>query len=161
MKPTAPVPIDQPAPTFTSKSGTQWVIREDERPPVFVNGNQDKAGRRSHDEPAPTILFGHRSNDVRWVYERPATTVVGSFCPDVIAAPGYRTSTSRQNTEASVRVTVAEASVLQSFPADYPWQGSRSKQFEQVGNAVPPLLAMHVLSAASGLPLPSQSEVAA
>jgi len=82
-----------------------------------------------------------------WCFERPATTVVGSFCPDVIAAPGYRTKISRQNAPGSVRVAVGEAGILQSFPTDYPWQGSRSKQFEQVGNAIPPRLAMHVLAA--------------
>lgn len=161
MKPTAPVPITEPAPTLTSKAGSQWIVRPDERPPVYVNGNQENAGRRSADEPAPTVLFGHRSNDVRWVFERPATTVVGSFSPDVIAAPGYRTSVSRQNAEASVRVTAAEASVLQSFRRDYPWQGSRSKVFEQIGNAVPPLLALHVLSVVTGLPLPNAGGVGA
>lgn len=87
---------------------------------------------------------------VRWVYDRPATTVVGSFKPEVIAAPGYRTQTSRQDAPGSVSVSVSEAGVLQSFPADYPWQGSRSKQYEQVGNAIPPLLAAHILSAVTG-----------
>lgn len=85
-----------------------------------------------------------------WAFKRPATTVVGSFAPDVISAPGYRTTVSRQNAADSIRVSVSEAGVLQSFPADYPWQGSKTKQYEQVGNAVPPLLAAHV-GAALGL----------
>lgn len=81
----------------------------------------------------------------RWIYQRPATTVVGSFCPDVIAAPGYRTDVSRQNAPGSVKVTIEEAGVLQSFRRDYPWSGPTTKQYQQVGNAVPPLLAACVL----------------
>lgn len=134
----------------------RWQVRDHERPPVYVNGNQINAGRRSADEPAPTILFGHRSNDVRWIHERPATTVVGSFCPDVISAPGYRTSVSRQNAEGGVRVSVAEGGVLQSFPPDYPWRGSRTKQYRQVGDAIPVLLAAHVLAALGVGTLPSE-----
>ncbi len=114
-----------------------------------------------------------RSDDVaRWTHEnaagepitdgsdavwetRPATTLVSSFRPDVVAGPGYRKPGDgpRQNAPGSVRVTVAEAAVLQSFPADYPWQGAQTKQFQQIGNAVPPLLAHHVLAAVLGVPV--------
>lgn len=64
-----------------------------------------------------------------WWRRRPATTV-----------QGYP----RQQ-DGALRVTIEEASILQSFSADYPWQGTRSKQFLQCGNAVPPLLAEALL----------------
>ncbi|WP_322770314.1 DNA cytosine methyltransferase [Frankia sp. Cr1] len=45
------------------------------------------------------------------------------------------------------RLTAAEFGVLQSFPAGFPWQGTHTRQLVQVGNAVPPALAVAVLSA--------------
>jgi DNA (cytosine-5)-methyltransferase 1 len=103
--------------------------------------------------PAPTLTgkAGHQWV-IRpdWAYQRPATTVVGSFRPDVIAAPGYRTTTSRQDAEDSVSLTVREVGIIQSFPPDYPWQGGKGKQYQQVGNAVPPLMAAHILAALTG-----------
>lgn len=46
---------------------------------------------------------------------------------------------------AARRVTVEEAGILQGFPADFPWQGSKTSQFRQVGNAVNPAVAEAVL----------------
>lgn len=51
------------------------------------------------------------------------------------------------------RVTLEEAAALQGFPQGYPWAGSRTVQYRQVGDAVPPPLAWHVLRAALGLPV--------
>lgn len=107
-------PALQPAPSLTGKSGGQWVLR---------SNSQAKAAKRSMDEPASTLFFGHRCNEVAFT-----------------------------NGEEKRPITQAEAAVLQSFPADYPWQGTKTKQFEQIGNAVPPLLAAHVVSAATGIP---------
>ncbi len=35
---------------------------------------------------------------------------------------------------------------MQTFPADYPWAGNKGEQFAQIGNAVPPRFAAHLLA---------------
>ena len=128
---TVPSPIvgdDRPAPTLTSAGvRSQLVLR---------GGNQPNAAVRADARPAPTILFGHQGNDVR-IYPAGETE---RGRPELAAT---RSPNSRL-------LDIWEAGVLQSFPPDYPWQGSRTKQGQQVGNAVPPLLAAHVLAAATG-----------
>lgn len=53
------------------------------------------------------------------------------------------------------RITVEEAAALQSFPQGIPWGGGKNAAYRQIGNAVPPLLAMHVgLAVRDALGLP-------
>jgi len=113
----------------------------------------------------PTAALDGDNTPLDWTEQRPSPTIVGSFRADVVAAPGYRKpgDPPRQKTPGSVRVTVEEAGVLQSFPRDYPWQGTSTKRYQQVGNAIPPLLAAAVLAPLLALlaPFPAKREVTA
>jgi DNA (cytosine-5)-methyltransferase 1 len=49
------------------------------------------------------------------------------------------------------RLTPTDAGLLVGFPADYPWQGARSKQFLQAADVVAPPVAAAVIGACLGL----------
>ncbi|MEV6537423.1 DNA cytosine methyltransferase, partial [Streptomyces sp. NPDC051639] len=112
-----------PEPTLTAEAHRwSWSLR---------SNNQANATVRSIQEPAGALFFGRRANECTWVT---APTSPQTEDTDAPAVPE------------PIRITAREAGLLQTFPADYPWAGNKGQQFSQIGNAVPPLLAGHLLA---------------
>ncbi|MFJ5967089.1 DNA cytosine methyltransferase [Streptomyces sp. NPDC093060] len=83
-----------------------------------TGGDPEARGRRDHDDPSATIT--------------------GKVSRNRLVHRGTDEDLSEFD-----RFTHAEAGVLQTFPVEYPWRGNDVPQ--QIGNAVPPRLALHVL----------------
>jgi DNA (cytosine-5)-methyltransferase 1 len=138
-----------PAPTihFGHRANqVEWV-------PSAYDARQRGARPRSTSQPAPTMLAsGLAKGTPIWAAERPATTVA---CDRRVHPPGHKQNASdppdryeQRRGANAVRVTTTQAAVLQGFDPRYPWRGPRTRQFEQIGNAVPPPLALRVLEQA-------------
>jgi DNA (cytosine-5)-methyltransferase 1 len=56
---------------------------------------------------------------------------------------------------AEFRPSNHDAARLQGFPGGYPFHGRRTAVAQQIGNAVPPLLAAHCVAAATGARIPA------
>ena len=127
---------------------------------------------RKSDGRGATTADGYRARDLRpsstpaqhvtekarsWTRTRPATTVAGD---SRVHPGGHRVNADderrlgvdaarerygdRRGSKAE-RVTVAEAAALQSYPPGFEFAGTKTKQFLQIGNAVPPLMAEAIL----------------
>lgn len=83
--------------------------------------------------------------DLAWPLDRPAPVIAGREIVTMPGANANRFNGATKSRNDGIRVTVQEAAILQSFPADYPWQGTKTAQFQQVGDAVPPLLAYAIV----------------
>jgi DNA (cytosine-5)-methyltransferase 1 len=130
------------------------------KPSKSDTGTYRKRDRRPAYNPAPTLTAKARSwtrVEIRrgggrtpvWAWERPATTVA---CDRRVHPPGHKQNASdppdryeQRRGANAVRVTTTQAAVLQGFDPRYPLRGPRTRQFEQIGNAVPPPLALPVL----------------
>lgn len=105
-----------------------WALTEKARSWwVLRHSARSNATTRRLDQPAATIVAGHARRDYQW-------QTIGD-------GPQQRRP-----------LALSEAAVLQAFQPGHPFQGSESKAFQQIANAIPPLLAAHVTAAARGVP---------
>ncbi|MEV5146009.1 DNA cytosine methyltransferase [Streptomyces sp. NPDC052727] len=93
--------------------------------------------------PAFTVVSNYGTGGVpeargRRDHDAPSATITGKVSRNRVVHKGTDTDLADFN-----RFSAAEAGVLQSFPVAYPWRGNDVSQ--QIGNAVPPRLALHVL----------------
>lgn len=109
----------------------------------------------------PSEPLGGRTDEEVAAWGRtdiPAPTVAGDRR---LPRRAFRKGNERQM-DGALRLTPAETAALQTYPAGFPFQGSATNKFLQIGNAVPPLLGQAILAPiAAAHALNIETEIAA
>lgn len=117
--------------TLKIDPGTKrWTAIEDVLTPRGTNlaqGTRDNSPTRSVSQPAGTMAFGNDFGSFRWVNRAEYSSTYDA----VKSSKEY--------------LTIHEAQILQSYPADFVFAGNKAERVRQIGNAVPPLVAGAVL----------------
>jgi DNA (cytosine-5)-methyltransferase 1 len=112
-----------------------------------AGGGAAKRGRRSSNGPSAAVTSKiDRNRVINLDPDKPSTTVAAD--PRLTSREHHYHG---EQNSTSTRITIDEAARLQSYPEGFIFSGTKTKQFLQVGNAVPPLLARAILAEVLGL----------
>lgn len=101
--------------------------------------------------PSPTVTGGGTATGGAEPFGNGSRKAMARAAEQGLAVPGLR----------GWRPSIADCAALQGFRPDIAWHGNAGAQYLAIGNAVPPVLAMHVAAAATGLPVPVAAPVLA
>lgn len=157
-------PMAAPEPThYDPRKGAQlwgdpWVTMTDalgwgytSRPaPTVTGGGTETGGAEPWSSTSRAAMRAAMGDAGHWAWRKPAPTVTGT-----VGHVGGKQAGGHLN------LSLEEGAVLQSFRRDYPFQGNKGQRSLQIGNAVPPLLAAHILAVPTGRPVRIVTAVAA
>lgn len=139
-------------------------------PPMWIRTEQGGASARPTTEPAPTVPtvgnqylhgsdVGTRAASEPGRLNRPAPTVTTTEAKGSRAhgpTMTFNGGPDRASDAAFLavgrrRLTVEECATLQDFPSGYPFVGTKTSRYKQVGNACPPLVVQRIVEAIMGM----------
>lgn len=159
-------PVTAPTPTHSEHGATglfgddlpRWITMAEalgwgytDRPaPTVTGGGTATGGPEPFGNATRRAMRAAMADRKHWAWRKPAPTVSGT-----VGHVGGKQAGGHLN------LSPEEGARLQTFRPGYPFHGNKGQVSLQVGNAVPPLLAAHVVAAATGVPLIADLEVAA
>lgn len=144
-------PVAHHHPRGDGKSGGQWTLTD----------RQDHGAERNVDEPAPTITASLDNGNKRWTVnthtdQRPDGTTqerpLDAPAPTLTGKSGGQWTMALDDDAPTTRLTTEQAAALQTFPPTHRFVGTKTAVFQQIGNAVPPILSTAILKSVAPSP---------
>ncbi|WP_327160502.1 DNA cytosine methyltransferase [Streptomyces zaomyceticus] len=159
-------PVTAPAPTHSEHGDVglfgddlpRWITMAEalgwgytQRPaPTVTGGGTATGGAEPFGNATRQAMRAAMNNPDHWAWRKPARTISGT-----VGHVGGKQSGGHLGLEPD------EGAILQTFPAGHPFCGTKGQRSLQIGNAVPPRFAAHIVATAEGITVPAPADLAA